>query len=187
MPPIPDSPPLNDRPHFGVAYLDAAEGYQDSEENSDVVQRNLAGMGKGTFHKTDAGFENRKLRIRKRISRQQRALRTIKNKQRVKCPHANIYNSDDDECSWMDDLDPKPQNGQEVVLARGVAEAEIDAYDAHLANHVAPYTAAQGTAAVAAKTAGADAQGAARPFKEVARRIGDDKRHINGGVGQMEV
>ena len=64
----------------------------------------------------------------------------------------------------MDDVDPKPQTGQEVVFARGVAEAAIAAYYADLANHVAPYTAAQRTAAVAAGTLVADAQWAARPF-----------------------
>ena len=58
----------------------------------------------------------------------------------------------------MHDLDPKPQNWQEVVFARGVAEAAIAAYDPDLANHVAPYTATQRTAAVAAGTLVADAQ-----------------------------
>ena len=88
----------------------------------------------------------------------------MKNKERVKFPNANIYKSGDDEFSWMDDLDPKPQNGQQMVCARGVAEAAIAAYDADLANHVAPYTAAQRTAAVVAGTLVADAQWAARPF-----------------------
>ena len=87
----------------------------------------------------------------------------------------------------MDDLYPKRQNGLEVVFARGVAEAAIAAYDADLANLVTPYAAAQRTAAVAAGTAVADAQWPARPFQDVARRIGDDKRHRNGGVGHMEV
>ena len=98
------------------------------------------------------------MKIRKRISWQQRALRTIANTQCMKFPDANIYNSDEDEVSWMDDTDPKPQNGQKVVFARGVAEAAIAAYDADLANHVAPYTAACRTAAVAARTFVADAQ-----------------------------
>ena len=68
--PIPDSPPPNDGPYFAVDFLDAGEVYQDPVEDSDVLQRNLAGMAFRTFYKTDAGFENRKLNIRKRIRRQ---------------------------------------------------------------------------------------------------------------------
>ena len=79
VPPIPDSPPPDDGPYFAVDFLDAAEMYQDPAEDSDVLQRNLAGMAKRTFPKTDAGFEDRKLKIRKCIRRQQRALRTMKN------------------------------------------------------------------------------------------------------------
>ena len=151
--PIPNSPPRNDRPSVAVDVLDAVEVYQDPAEDSDVLQRNLAGMAKRTLHKIDIRFENRKWKIRKRIRRQQRVLRTMMNKQRLKFPNANVYNSHDAEFSWMDDLDPKPQNGQEVVFQRGLTEVAIAAYDADLANHASPYTAAQKTAAVAAGTA----------------------------------
>ena len=86
------------------------------------------------------------------------------NKHHVMFPNSNVYNADDDEFSWLDDLDPKPHNGQEMVFAMGVAEAAIAAYDADLANHVAPYTAARRTAAVAAGTLVANVQWASRPF-----------------------
>ena len=66
----------------------------------------------------------------------------MKNKQRMKFHNAIIYNSDDDGFSWMDDIDSKPQNGQEMVFARSVAEAAIAACDADLSNHVAPHAAA---------------------------------------------
>ena len=72
--------------------------------------------------------------------------------------NANIYNSDDDAYSWMDDLDPTLQNGQQVVFAKGVAETAIGVYDADVANHIAPHAAAQRTAAVAVGTLIVDAQ-----------------------------
>jgi len=42
------------------------------------LQRNLAGMAKRTYPKTDAGFEDRKMKIWKRIRRQKRALHAMK-------------------------------------------------------------------------------------------------------------
>ena len=142
VPPIPDTSRSSDGAYFAIDFLDAAEAYQCPAEDSDVLQRNLGGMVNRTFHKTDAGFEDLKLKIRKGIRRQQRALRTMKNKQPVKFPNANAHNSDDDKLSWMDDLDATPQNGQKVVFARGVTQAAIAACDADLANYVATYTAA---------------------------------------------
>ena len=46
VPLVPDSPPPNNGPNFAVDFLHAAEVYQDPTQDSDMLQRNLAGMVK---------------------------------------------------------------------------------------------------------------------------------------------
>ncbi|KAF8419989.1 hypothetical protein BGX38DRAFT_1147418 [Terfezia claveryi] len=72
-------------------------------------------------------FEERKLKFRKRIKRQQRALRQMKQKQRERFPAEEIYNSDSPAWNIMQELDPQPQNGREMLLARGPIAAGASA------------------------------------------------------------
>jgi len=80
IPLIADSSPPEDGVYFALGSFDAVEEYNDPAEDSDAIHRNLAGMAKRTFPRTDIVFEERKFKIRKRIKRQQKLLRTIKHK-----------------------------------------------------------------------------------------------------------
>ena len=67
IPMVADSPPPDDEPYFPRDFLDAPGYYIDPAEDSDNLARSLAGTAKRTFPKRDKAFENRKLRVRKRI------------------------------------------------------------------------------------------------------------------------
>ncbi|RPB21815.1 hypothetical protein L211DRAFT_851266 [Terfezia boudieri ATCC MYA-4762] len=119
VPLVADSPPPDDGPYFAVDFLDAVEEYMAPAEDSDSLSRNLAGFAKRTFPRTQEGFEKRKLKIRMRIKRQKRALRAMKRQEQ--------------------DLQPRPANGREIVLARGPAAAGIAVTQAMLGpNPAAP-------------------------------------------------
>jgi len=85
-------------------------------------------------------FKEHKLKIRKRIKRQQKLLRIIKRKHRAKFPNRDIYDSDGVEWTWLVDIRPKPRDGPQMVFARGVVDAAIAAYDAYLAAILPPHT-----------------------------------------------
>ncbi|RPB21014.1 hypothetical protein L211DRAFT_851757 [Terfezia boudieri ATCC MYA-4762] len=123
VPPVADSPPPDDGAYFAADFLDVAEEYMDPAEDSDSLSRNLAGFAKRTFPRTQEGFEERKLKLRLRIKRQKRALRVMKRKEREKFPAEDIYNSDSAEWNILEELDPQPENGREMVLARGAIAA----------------------------------------------------------------
>ncbi|KAF8414809.1 hypothetical protein BGX38DRAFT_1281658 [Terfezia claveryi] len=77
-PMVADSPPSNDGAYFAADFLDAAEEYIDPAKDSDSLSRNLAGFAKHTFPWTMEAFEEWKLKLRKRIKRQQRDLHQMK-------------------------------------------------------------------------------------------------------------
>ncbi|KAF8420260.1 hypothetical protein BGX38DRAFT_1280243 [Terfezia claveryi] len=74
---VADSPPPYDSVYFAANFLDAAEDFV-----------------KHTFPQIMEAFEQRKLKLRKRIKRQQRALQQMKQKQRERFPAEEIYDSD---------------------------------------------------------------------------------------------
>ncbi|RPB19374.1 hypothetical protein L211DRAFT_853190 [Terfezia boudieri ATCC MYA-4762] len=125
VPLVADSLPPDDGPYFAADFLDAVEEYMDPAEDSDSLSRNLASFAKRTFPRTWEGFEERKLKIRMRIKRQKRALRAMKRQEQVKFPGEVIYDSGLEEWGIIQDLQPRPANGREIVLARGPAAAGI--------------------------------------------------------------
>ncbi|RPB18640.1 hypothetical protein L211DRAFT_853934 [Terfezia boudieri ATCC MYA-4762] len=125
VPLVADSSPSDDGPYFAADFLDAVEEYMDPAEDSDSLSRNLAGFAKRTFPRTREGFEERKLKIRMRIKRQKRALRAMKRQEQVKFPGEVIYDSGSEEWGIIQDLQPRPANGREMILARGPATAGI--------------------------------------------------------------
>jgi hypothetical protein len=121
---VPDTPPPDDGPYFPVDFLDVPEVYDDPAEDSDNLRRNLAGVAKRTFPRTDEKFEERKARIRQRIRRQKDALRVMKRKHREKYPNANVIDSDADEWDeFITDFRPRPTTGKEMLAARRAAIA----------------------------------------------------------------
>jgi len=78
VPLVADSPPPEHGAYFAPGSFDAVEEYDDPAEDSDAIHRDLAGMAKRTFPRTDVAFEKHKLKIRKWIKRQQKLLRTMK-------------------------------------------------------------------------------------------------------------
>ncbi|RPB18166.1 hypothetical protein L211DRAFT_854394 [Terfezia boudieri ATCC MYA-4762] len=125
VPLVVDSLPPDDSPYFAADFLDAVEEYIDPAEDSDLLSRNLAGFTKRTFPRTREGFEEQKLKIRMRIKRQKRALRAMKRQEQVKFPGEVIYDSGSEEWGIIQDLQPRPANSREMVLARGPAAAGI--------------------------------------------------------------
>ncbi|RPB18310.1 hypothetical protein L211DRAFT_854247 [Terfezia boudieri ATCC MYA-4762] len=105
VPPVADSPLPDDSAYFTADFLDAAEEYMDPAEDSDSLSRNFAGFAKCTFPRMQEGFEERK------------------QKEREKFPTEDIYNSDSAEWNILEELDPQPENGREMVLARGAIAA----------------------------------------------------------------
>jgi len=93
VPLLVDYPPPEDGAYFALGSFDAVEKYDDSAEDSDAIHRNLAGMAKRTFPRTGVAFEECELKIRMRITRQQKLLRTMKDKHRAKFPNGDIYDS----------------------------------------------------------------------------------------------
>ena len=132
-PVVADSPPPDDGDYFPADFLDAAEMYDEPAEDSDALRRNLAGVAKRAYPKTDANFEERKLKIRKRIKRQNRALLQMKAKHREMFPDAAIINSDDEDWFYLKGLRPKVQTGKQMVAARPAAAAGTAAAAADLA------------------------------------------------------
>ena len=108
-------------------------------------------------------FKEHKLKIRKRIKRQQKLLRIIKRKHRAKFPNGNIYDSDGAEWTWLVDIRPKLWDGPQMVFARGVVDAGMAAYDAHLAAIPPPHTQAHKVAASQAAEAMINTQWSGRP------------------------
>jgi len=162
VPLVADFPPPEDGAYFAPGSFDAVEEYDDPVEDSDAIHRNLAGMAKRTFPRTEVAFEERKLKIRKRIKRQQKLLRTMKRKHRAKFPNRDIYDSDRAEWTWLVDIRPKLRDGPEMVFARGVVDTGMAAYDAHLAAIPLPHTQAHKVAASQAGEAVINAQWAGR-------------------------
>ena len=72
-----NTPPPDDGAYFEDGFLDAPEEYDDPAEDSDTLCRNLAGLAKRTFPKTDDRFEDRKARVRVRIHRQRKCKSTV--------------------------------------------------------------------------------------------------------------
>jgi hypothetical protein len=122
-PAVADSPPPDDGAHFAADFLDAPDTYLDPAEDSDSLSRNLAGFAKRVMPRKDEAFEERKMKVRKRIKRQKKVLRELKRKQREKFPNVDIYDSDSPMWDYMMELDPPPANGREMVVARGAAVA----------------------------------------------------------------
>ena len=121
---IPDTPPPDDGAYFPVDFLDIAEVYDDPAEDSDNLHRNLAGVAKRTFPRSDEKFEERKARIRRRIRRQKQALRVMKQKHREKFPNTGILDSDAEEWDkYITEFRPRPTTGKELLAARRAAIA----------------------------------------------------------------
>ena len=118
-----DSPPPDGGACFAADFLDAAEEYLDPAEDSDSLSRNLAGFAKRAWPRKDGAFEERKMKIRKRIKRQRKVLQELKKKDREKFPDVDIYDSDSPVWDYVMDQDPPPQNGGEMVMATRAAAA----------------------------------------------------------------
>ena len=84
---------------------------------------NLAGFAKRAWPRKDEAFEERKMKIRKRIKRQGKVLLELKKKHQQKFPNVDIYDSDSPVWYYVMDLDSPPQNGGEIVMARRAAAA----------------------------------------------------------------
>ena len=124
--------PPDDGAYIEDAFLDASEEYEDPAEDSDTLCRNLAGLAKRTFPKTDDRFEDRKARVRVRIHRQRKVLKLLKAKHRAKFPDANIIDSEDAGSTYLKRLQPKVTNPRQMVAVRGPVAAGIAAARAAL-------------------------------------------------------
>jgi hypothetical protein len=130
-----DSPPPGDGEYFAADFLDAAEEYNDPGEDSDALCRNLAGYAKRTMPRKDEAFEDRKMAARRRLRKiREEGLEPVKVKHREKFPDLNIYDSDDDEWQYIEELDPQPVTGRDMIRARVAAGAAVDAYDEYMAD-----------------------------------------------------
>ena len=129
--PVNTSPP-NDGAYFKDGFLDAPEEYDDPAEDLDTLCRNLAGLAKRTFPKTEDTFEDRKARVQGTIHRQCKVVKLLKPKHRAKFPDANIIDSKDEACTYLKRLPPKVTNLRQMVAARGPVAAGIVAAGAAL-------------------------------------------------------
>ena len=137
-PVVPDSPPPDDEPYFPKDFLDAPAYYIDPAEDSHNLARSLAGKAKRTFLKRDEAFENRKLRVRKRIQRQKKVLRLFKEEHKRKLLNTGIIDSEDEEWDYLAALRPKIRDGEEMIAARPALDAGVVACDAYLQGIVDP-------------------------------------------------
>ena len=133
VPPVSDSPPPDDGNYFDKDFLNQPEEYDDPAEDSDALQRTLAGVAKRTYPRTDERFEHRKTSIRNRISRQRRILRLIKRKHAQKFPDVGIIDSDDEGWNFMKGLRPRVASAVHIIANRPAAAAGAVASAAYLA------------------------------------------------------
>lgn len=129
-PPIVNTPPPDDGAYFPPDFLDTPEEYFDPAEDSDSLRRNLAGMARRTYPRSDEQFEHRKLKIRARIKRQKKLLKTMKQKQKAKFPDTETIDSDDDKWMFIEGITPKVETGRQMIAARAAA---IEGWDAYMA------------------------------------------------------
>ena len=151
-----DSPPLDDEPYFPKDFLDAAAYYIDPAEDSDNLVRSLAEKAKRTFPKRDEAFENRKLRVWKRIRHQKKVLRLLKQEHKRKLPNTGIIDPEDKEWDYLAPLRPKIRDGEQIIAVRPALDAGVIACDAYL-QRIVDRTFAQLNAARAAGQVAADA------------------------------
>jgi len=98
--------------------------YNDPIEDSDVVVRNITGVGRRRMPIKDHTFEERKYTLRERIARQQELLRTVKWTYRDKCPNAPIIDSDHEDFCYIRNLKrPKCNTGARIIKAHAVIPA----------------------------------------------------------------
>ena len=111
---------------------------------------------KKTSPKRDEAFENRKLRVRKRIRRQKKVLRLLKQEHKRKFPNTGIIDSEDKEWDYVAALCLKIRDSEEMIAARPALDAGVVACDAYLQG-IVDSTLAEGNAARAAGQAAVDA------------------------------
>ena len=58
MPALVNTPPPDDCAYFEDGFLDVPEKYNDPAQDSDILCKNLAGLAKRIFLKTDDRFED---------------------------------------------------------------------------------------------------------------------------------
>ena len=150
--PVNTAPP-DDGAYIEDAFLDASEEYDDPAEDSDTLCRNLGGLAKRTFPKTDDRFEDRKARVRVRIHRQRKVLKLLKAKHRAKFPDTNIIDSEDEGLTYLKRLQPKVTNPRQMVAVRGPVAAGIAAARAALDGVEDPDAEAQTAAEATGKEA----------------------------------
>ena len=155
-PVVPDSPSPDDKPYFPKDFLDALAYYIDTAEDSDNLARSLARKAKRTISKRNEAFENRKLRVRKRIRCQKKVLRLLKQERKRKFPNTGIIDSEDEKWDYLAALRPKIRDGEEMIAARPALDTMVVACDTYLQGIVDP-TLAQVNAVRAAGQAAADA------------------------------
>ena len=151
-----DSPPPDDKLYFPKDFSDAPACNIDTAEDLDNLARSLAGKAKRTFPKRDEAFENKKLRVWKRMWGQKKVLRLLKQEHNGKFPNTSIIDSEDEEWDDMAALRPKIQDGEEMRAARPTLDAGVVACDAYLQGIIDP-TLAHIIAARAAGQAAVDA------------------------------
>ena len=79
----------------------------------------------------DEAFEKRKMDARRLLKKiQEEGLNPVKVKHQEKFPDVYIYNSEDDEWVYIEELNPQSANGREMVVARAAGLAGSLAYDA---------------------------------------------------------
>jgi len=109
---------------FPVDKFEPPLEYDDPIKDSDVVVRNIAGVGRRRMPTKDHTFEERKYKLREWIVRQQELLRIVKQTHWEKCPNAPIINSDHEDFCYIRNLKrPKCNTGARIVKARAVIPA----------------------------------------------------------------
>ena len=126
----PNSPLPGNDTYFPADKFAPPDLYDEYAEDTDAIIRDQAGVGQRRMPVTDAGFEERKYRIRQRIYRQQELLIKIKQKHRAKMaeiarrdrvPPVTIYDSDDEEFPYIMHVKrPTANKGALLVKARAV-------------------------------------------------------------------
>lgn len=129
----PNSPPPVGATYFAVDKFDPPEEFDDPAEDSDALRRNAAGVAPRRYPTVDHSFEDRKLKIRARIRRQQELLSTMKRKHKEKFPNAGQVDSEDEGYAYVNLLRPKPDTGAKIVKARGVVRHSNRIYRMNIA------------------------------------------------------
>ena len=140
----PNSPLPGNDTYFPADKFAPSELYDEYAEDTDAIIRDQAGVGQHRMPVTDAGFEERKYRIRQRIYQQQELLIKIKQNHRAKMaeiarrdgvPPVIIYNLDDEEFPYIMYVQ-RPTANKGALLVQARAAGPVGRQARHLNLHV---------------------------------------------------